>query len=75
MAYQRGEVTARSDWTIGRLQEELEQKFPGKIPASVQRLFKGTQLLPSSMTVEEVTEVRNRVFSGSSFAKEVFSSP
>lgn len=55
---QRGEVAARSDWTVGKLKEELEKKFPGKIPASLQRLFKGTQLLPSSMTLEEASEVR-----------------
>jgi len=41
-------VVAQSDWTVGRLKEELEKRFPGKIPASLQRLFKGTQLLPSS---------------------------
>ncbi|CAN0092331.1 unnamed protein product [Ectocarpus sp. 6 AP-2014] len=52
----RGEVAARSDWTVGKLKEELEKKFPGKIPASLQRLFKGTQLLPSSMTLEEASE-------------------
>ncbi|CAM9171216.1 unnamed protein product [Scytosiphon promiscuus] len=52
----RGEIAAQSDWTVGRLKEELEKKFPGNIPASVQRLFKGTQLLPSSMTLEEASE-------------------
>lgn len=57
LANQRGEIAAQSDWTVGRLKEELEQKFPGKIPASVQRLFKGTQLLSSSMTLEEASEV------------------
>jgi len=41
---------------VGRLKEELEKRFPGKIPASLQRLFKGTQLLPSSMTLEEASE-------------------
>lgn len=57
---QRGEVTAQSDWTVGRLKEELEEKFPGKIPASLQRLFKGTHLLPSGMTLEEASEVRKK---------------
>eukprot|EP00903_Cladosiphon_okamuranus_P017252 g15897.t1 len=52
----RGEVAARSDWTVGRLKEELEEKFPGRIPASLQRLFKGTQLLHSEMTLEEASE-------------------
>ena len=42
---------------MGRLKEELEKKFPGKIPASLQRLFKGTQLLPSEITLEEASEV------------------
>ena len=56
MIDQRAEVTAQSDWTVGRLKEEVEKKFPGKIPASLQRLFKGTQLLPSSATLEEVSE-------------------
>ncbi|CAN0442935.1 unnamed protein product, partial [Laminaria digitata] len=55
-ANQRGEISAKSDWTVGRLKEELEKKFPGKIPASLQRLFKGTLLLPSSMTLEEASE-------------------
>ena len=54
---QRGEISAKSDWTVGRLKEELEKKFPGKIPASLQRLFKGTLLLPSPMTLEEASEV------------------
>lgn len=58
IVWQRGEVSARSDWTVERLREELEQKFPGKIPASLQRLFKGTQLLQASMTLEEVSEVK-----------------
>lgn len=57
VADQRGEVAAKSDWTVGRLKEELEEKFPGKIPASLQRLFKGTQLLHSEMTLEEASEV------------------
>lgn len=57
LTHQRGEVTAQSDWTVARLKEELEKKFPGKIPASLQRLFKGTQLLPSGMTLEEASEV------------------
>lgn len=48
---------------MGRLKEELEKKFPGKIPASLQRLFKGTQLLPSSMTLEEASEVGCREIS------------
>lgn len=42
---------------MARLREELEQKFPGKIPASIQRLFKGTQLLADGMTLEEASEV------------------
>lgn len=50
-------MAAKSDWTVGRLKGELEKKFPGKIPASLQRLFKGTQLLHSDMTLEEASEV------------------
>lgn len=63
-------MTARSDWTIARLKEELERKFPGKVPASIQRLFKGTQLLPGSMTVEEASEVRHSRLSFRGPAKE-----
>lgn len=47
---------AQSDWTVGKLKEEVEKNFPGKIPASLQRLFKGTRLLPSEMTLEEASE-------------------
>lgn len=57
LANQRGEISAKSDWTVGRLKQEIEKKFPGKIPASLQRLFKGTLLLPSSMTLEKASEV------------------
>lgn len=58
-------MAAKSDWTVGRLKEELEKKFPGKIPASLQRLFKGTQLLHSDMTLEEASEV-SECFGGAS---------